>query len=475
MKKYGLLFLLFLLTTTPYWIAGTILLLKDPLIERDEYIMFDITQHLARDHKLTTDIYGTFAPEAHGKVTIYPPVYFTALSGWFSAFGSNVLTQRLFSFTLGGFALLTLFTIIIMLTNNATAASVGTLMLSIDPRFGESSRHGRMEIMVVLWILLALASFLGNPKSRIRLWISGVLSALAVLTHPMGIIAPGIIIVLISMEKTSIRKKIQDWLVILLPSALGAGAWLWSIRDSFSFLVLQLDFLSIQKLQSSSAVITLFLTNGTYVMLFGMEAIVAVISTYIALKNKSRPIMISLVAMGITAIIVVLGKEVWYVAYLSPIIALVSAFLLSHAMQHHNRVLQIITAGIITIILLTSSVTLIQLSRERSGIQYTEFSQPFVQYFKNSKGIVCIASTPDPSYELRSNPNLTINQLYDVSGFIPRKKRFFDSCDWFVGNLNPGDYGIAYLMRNGQTRQIIEYPDTLPIEIVQLRPLNERN
>jgi len=239
--------------------------------------------------------------------------------------------------------------------------------------------------------------------------------------------------------------------------------------------MLQLSYQSTLKLQSSSAVVTFFLTNGVYAILFSIEAAVAVISTYIVLKQKSRSLIIPLVFLAVTILFVVLGKEVWYVAYLSPAIALTTAILIHHGVQNHQRRLILTTAIIIASFVFTSLFILVQLVRERSDMNYIVFSQPFVNYFRDAKGIVCVASTPDPSYKLRSNPNIIINQLVDVSGFIPRKKQFFDACDWFVGNLNPGDYGIAYLMRNGQTRQIIEYPSTFPIEIVKLRPESERN
>jgi hypothetical protein len=130
---------------------------------------------------------------------IVVPNHLVALAGWYRLFGFSLMTTRAYSILWGAAALPILFYIFRKLIPHPGVAQLATLLTSIDFVYLWSSADGRMESSANALALGSIAAYLYWRESDFgrAIWISQVLSAAAVFTHPNAILTQLIVGVLI--------------------------------------------------------------------------------------------------------------------------------------------------------------------------------------------------------------------------------------------------------------------------------------
>jgi len=121
-----------------------------------------------------------------------PPLYFAALGLFFQVFGFNFDTVRLFS-VLCGVGVVILISQLGRLVKLPRAFLASCLILVVvDPFFLRYSKLGRMDGFTMIWILGSLTSHLMWVETKDRRWsfIALLSGALAVASHPFGLVAP---------------------------------------------------------------------------------------------------------------------------------------------------------------------------------------------------------------------------------------------------------------------------------------------
>jgi 4-amino-4-deoxy-L-arabinose transferase-like glycosyltransferase len=202
------------------------------------------------DEEMFGDVARTFGEQCQLSSTLVagqehvmywqPPVYFLMLAPVIKTFGWSLVVLRGFSALIG--ALVVVFTYLLGRFFTAPlVAKVGTLLLVCNPHFVTYIKYGRMDGLCVLFLLASLLAVRWALEQRKpgAFTLPGLAAAAAVLTHPLGMIAPVSILLWLLVQrgigKINLAKSIT-W--FLLPIVAGLGCWLILIlQDPHGFLV----------------------------------------------------------------------------------------------------------------------------------------------------------------------------------------------------------------------------------------------
>ena len=268
-----------------------------------------------------------------------PPVYFFVLAGVISIGGYSLVALRIFSILLGGCALLLVFILGLRFAHRA-AARMGMLLLACDPKFVNSVKYARMDGLCVVLMLAALLVFV-RPVFEDRRWnflAAGFLCALAVFTHPLGVIAPLSLCAYI-VTRTSIdwRERLRQVFLVLVPVIVGGilwGAYILQHTDSF---VEQITY------QLSRKDRPLVLTIANFIRQYRHFPFVLLLPLlglwFVVVKSVRQRGIATLVALflGIAFLLVVPKFENPYHVYLAPIGAIASGMLLTGLWERKGR------------------------------------------------------------------------------------------------------------------------------------------
>ncbi len=148
---------------------------------------------------------------------IVPPNHMVALAGWYRLFGFSLLTMREYSIAWGAVALPSIFYILQKLIPDQRVAQLGTLFTAVDFVYLWSCADGRMDSSSNALAVTSIASYLYLRElgfSR-ALFVSQILSALAVFTHPNALLCQSMLAVLVwRLDRKELR-----WHHLLLAAA----------------------------------------------------------------------------------------------------------------------------------------------------------------------------------------------------------------------------------------------------------------
>ncbi len=130
---------------------------------------------------------------------VVPPNHLVALAGWYRLFGFSLLTLRAYSIVWGAISLPALFFIFYKLLPDPRVAQLGTLFTAVDFIYLWSSADGRMDSSANALAVCSIAAYLYLRERGFAraLFVSQLLSAAAVFTHPNAILMQLILAVLV--------------------------------------------------------------------------------------------------------------------------------------------------------------------------------------------------------------------------------------------------------------------------------------
>ena len=117
------------------------------------------------------------------------PIALVLQGVWFKLFGFSVFTMRLLGILFGALALISWSAVVTKVSGIRLAGPVTAALLAVDYTFLWGAADGRMDIMCLAFGSLGLASYLLLRESRwkLSLWLANTFIALAVFTHPNGL------------------------------------------------------------------------------------------------------------------------------------------------------------------------------------------------------------------------------------------------------------------------------------------------
>ena len=178
---------------------------KFPVISGDENYFLNPAYDLVMFGKMGTSmIYGFY--NIANFTYWQPPVFILLMAASFKLFGFGIVQARMVSVFLG--FLTVLFTYLLGLKlYNKKIGLLASFLLVLNPLFFLVSRTARMEIAVACFMVIALYfTVLALKYSKVNYYfVSGLFATLAVLSHPNGVIAVLVVVMVILAEKIDIK------------------------------------------------------------------------------------------------------------------------------------------------------------------------------------------------------------------------------------------------------------------------------
>lgn len=506
MAKKLLLNLVFIfIASIPLLISNHFLFLKDPPIWPDEAVFADIAKNFSFTGNMYTNIYAGIVPELDKVSVGYPPLYFYILSYWTKLFGFEIESVRSLSYLLGLLSLCLFFLIAKIHVKNNFLAAVGTFILSLNVHFARSTRLARMEILTLLFFLISHYLFLHarNTTNKYIFLTSGLASAFATLTHPMGFISTITIFLGVVMERQKIKQKIINLVWVLIPIVLLNLIRLIIERDNFTSLVDAYLAHSKDKIVKIPYAFILFQADFSWYLLFISYLAIVIVHILLYIKvykngnpnnpKKETPIkdhMFIILGLVVSFVWVILGKEGGYMVYLQPFITLSLLYLINYAIKHTNQAIKIYIFSLASLIPL-NYLNLQFFNNDNFGItrsglnsiwdskfyNYHNFTKKIVENIPKDKKIsIFITSTPDPYFDLEQLDSLTLYETVGPGYNIADEnyKKALDASDYVISTWVPHQFLVDYLNSNTAEKIFIGDPGEYQAILFKLKPRSDR-
>ena len=164
---------------------GLATLSRSPLPWYDEVFLASISESWIASGKLALGINKLRTEE----ILVYGPAYFYLQGSLFNLFEMNIYTVRLPAFLAGGGIVCVTFFLLTQWGISEKSARVYCLILAMDHMFGRGMYSGRMDLIAILMILLALYALQYSLTTPLRkqicfLCMAGALAGISCLTTP---------------------------------------------------------------------------------------------------------------------------------------------------------------------------------------------------------------------------------------------------------------------------------------------------
>jgi len=465
-----------LLGLLPLFFSAGILFLNDPLVWPDEAIYVDMAKNWLTTGVLKTSLFGD---AVYGLQTIaawYPPLYFYVLGFWIKLFGVSIESVRLLSLLVAANSLIAIYFLAKKLFSSRNLALLTVLLVSSDYFFSRSSRIARMDMFNFLLLSLSYgALFFQNSISLKRLLVAGILSGLALISHPLGLIGPAVIAGWLVIISPKIAEKMKRLAVFLLPVIFIAGGWLFSLRNYWDILlkqwILQID----RKNQSITYIFNLWQGQDFgWRVLFILYILALLFLATTLLIKKSKSGLFIFLGFIISSAMLIYGKEMFYPLYFQPFVSLMLVSL--YFWVKHNQPKLLLYPGLlIGLVFFLNCHFFIQTVNI-----YTANNQNYYQYgdaIKNQlpgKATVYLSALPDPYFVLQEKPGLTLLEFPTMFTTDDQYYGLLDKADYLVYNQVFDTRLELYLQKNQLSFQPLNKAGNYDIMLSKLKPKDKR-
>lgn len=448
-KTYVAFFFIFLISSSFFIYFSRSTFLSDPAVWPDEAIFFDTSSNIANNGSMATNLFKDAIPGLQIRALWYPPLYFYASSSWMSTFGQSIESSRTFSFLLSIASLGVFFCIVKMLFKNWGYAYFGTILLMFDSAFDTASKVARMDMLLFFFLLLGIWGYLlaRRYKKLIFFFLTGIVLALGILTHPLGFIAPFLILMFMIMEKERIKKKISSLASIMIPICLGLLIWYVNIAHYVSFFLLQYKLQLARKATEIPYALTLFQKDFSWWLLFVAYIIIAVSLTYFSFKYRNWLSWFCLTGFFISFIALMWGKEIWYLLYFQPFITLSILTLLKIVKSQKNDLLFMAVIGLSFVILIINFNFLFNKLSLSKKTNYTKFADTVSNAIPNGS-TVFLSTIPDPYFSLIKRRSITLLEFPTVPISDKSYEKLLNTSDYVIFNFLSDKRLTDYLRKN---------------------------
>jgi hypothetical protein len=458
------------------------LLLKYPPVWSDEALFANPAINLLHHGRMSTDLLDGTLPGIGQHTYWTPPLYFLYIASVFRFTGPGLVPLRLAS-TAAALAVLILTYLLAVRSGLGRWLSLFPVSLvAIDTVFLRGALIGRMDMLTLVFILLSLwlATKSLTPWNS---FLTGIVCALAALTHPVGAVAPVSVVVwrLLSRERRSLRSLVPLLVGILLPFL----PWLcYILLDPRSFIA---QFGG-QLARKSAGRASMYFLAGSFFQLIAQYAfengrvtdvvwvtpllfagMAGLRDTELTLRPNDCPARRSLLLLygcqALTIAVILWNSEFWYTIYIIPI----TAIGLCHLLNNGRSLASLGWARIV----LTSAVLLwiggflysnlqhatrlnhLQNVVYRSETDYTDWSSEISSKIPPGSKLL-LSIIPDPYFGLMGRSDLTIRE------FLPENVPINHDTHWRY--MSQADYvivGVRFGLPNDAVKEFLRSNCTL--------------
>lgn len=420
-----------------------------PKVWGDEFITLNTIQNIFDKGKPAVTVLGNTIPGLSYHALWYPPLYYYIGYVWTRIFGFGLLQMRILSLITGLISIILLYLLTSNLFRSPKKALISSLIFSSDYFVNQAARTARHEMITFLYFFSVLFLFIKNKNNFNYYFISiyAVLSGITLLIHPMGIICILVILCyIILVKKISSRTRIIYSLIFIVFSFTPLLVWLLLIHRDWNFLILQMQSQLAKKQLIKTYVIQMFSFNLSPKFYVISGLILTLLSMFKLFQYKSmRKVDIWIIcSLIITLIIIIYGKEMWYLHYALPFLIWSIILLLNK-----NGLIKIIALPTACLFLFNSSLSL-NFGAIKSKVNYTSYKEYVNQIqliiknnsIKNSN--ILISVIPDPSpFLLNGNNNIFSYQPNPLSD--AKYYNYLQKMDYAIVNFSETSYLRKYI------------------------------
>ncbi|MEX2012932.1 MAG: glycosyltransferase family 39 protein [Candidatus Levyibacteriota bacterium] len=282
-----------------------------------------------------------------------PPLYFWLTAVWFNIFGISEFSIRLTS-AISAISLAAVLYYFGSRLYNKTTSVLSIVILFSSPFFLYRSRTGNLDTLLVLWITLALLSFLlGLERNKRWFIVSGLALGFGFLTKGGIGLYPLFIIVLYLLLTKNIKVMWTKWFGILniIWLLVGAGWLLISIHLHGNEFIQQFFISNTEKFNFGIKSIQQFSFEYIFHLKSGLKLwfpFLGVSIAYMMFRYKNRKILLLLLFFVVFLFIMSFAyhKSSWYALPLYPIGALLIAHAL-YAVSSRFKIMPMVFGGVL--------------------------------------------------------------------------------------------------------------------------------
>jgi len=310
-----------------------------PAVWPDEGLFADPALSLLEQGRLATTLVGDLVPGMASRTYWMPPLYFLYLALVFAVSGASIFVMRLSSVAMGLALACIVWRIgrcLLPRGRDAAWAWLPVALLLVDVLYIRASLIARMELLTLVWVLLAFdqASRFLDRRRPLHAILAGACSGLACLSHPIGLAAPVTVAIIWVTMARSTREHAADWpatrtgaaLLLLTALALTLTPWVWYVWQDVPLFVdqvgRQLSRKSGDALDARLYTFWLYLSPRLGVRLLTLVYLVAGLAGGLRLAARRRQYRPFAVGGFVVLALAVWGAEGWYVVYPLPFAAL---------------------------------------------------------------------------------------------------------------------------------------------------------
>jgi hypothetical protein len=463
------------------------LFLKYPPVWPDESLFANGAINLLRQGALATSLLSGVVPGIEHRTYLMPPGYYCYLACVFSVWGPSIFAVRLASLAASLLVMGLTYSLGLRSGLGAWLSLIPVSLLAVDSVFLRAGLIGRMDVLALGFILLALRLSLGKGHPRNSAintlrsstyfpaapFLTGLACALAFLTHPIGAVA----ILGVGAAWTQLGTA-RRWSVLL---RLLAGfsppmlAWfVYIIQDPGSFIA-QFGSQLMRKAGRHPGTLARLMENlvlnfgqwGLPQELMGLVWVCGLGGLFLAARRRRELLVLSATQFGIL-VAILWSKEIWYPVYLAPLTALGLGLLLAAeepwglrktsfpAWPHRNAPAPAAERLSLQKAFLPGLALSVSILFARGDVRHlaqinalqNRIYQTGTNYLAFCKGIsavippgsrTLISVIPDPYLELAKRPDLALREFVPEGFSVDRDRyrRYLAASDYVVAGL-PG-------------------------------------
>ncbi|PJE63524.1 hypothetical protein COU89_02850 [Candidatus Roizmanbacteria bacterium CG10_big_fil_rev_8_21_14_0_10_45_7] len=456
-----------LLGLLPFLFFTAVTFLELPSVWPDEAIFADTARNITMRGTLATDLFLDIIPGMQERALWYPPLYFYLLSWWTRLTAFDIVSIRLFSILTSCLSLIVLYALSVRITQRKWLGVIAMMLLGVDYSFLRAGQVGRMDALTFLWIISALyAGYEGRiGNSLVWLLVAGVLGGLAILTHPLGGIAPAALAIYLFITKQSYRRLVIEYSVFFVPIAVAAIGWYLWIGSYLAAFITQYQLQFERKADSPFFAVILAQNYWSWRLLFLFYASICVYAC--TLRKQLRLIQLLTVGIVVAVIILMWGKEMWYTLYLQPWVVLFLIFVI------HACAIRKLAYGMVALYLILNMWLI------RSPIiQYPSYAhlQSVLAHNIPRYGTIYLSHIPDPYFILQTQyPSTHLLEFPTVPVSDEAYERLLAASDYLIINQVFDERMSSYIKRNMLKQTPLIAPDGTRVStLITLKPRNKR-
>ncbi len=469
-------------------IVGFFIVLASLLYEKfpvfmDEALYSDIVNRFNHGLGFSTPLFKDFIPHVEKYSYWYPPVYFLLLAPIYQIFGASITVGRLFSLVCATTALIIAYFLAKKIFKHRLSAIVLLVLLVSDFYFQDAGIVERMEILTLVWGVLALLFhfiYLSSEKNIHNL-ISGILAGICLLTHPTAAIILGPIgLNLLFLKTKNFKQKLVVLVTFALPILIGLLVWMASFWQNLDIFLLQNKVQIHRKEFAPLFVVETFKFKPLHrlvLLTYFISNFVFIMRSLINNTLKDAKTRIFFFLAFFSTLLPILMKEMWYLVFISffGAIMLVKNLEYFWDKKFYWPLLGFLSLIVINCLIFFNTLNGIVTNPDN----YWSFSEKIANMIPQNSSVL-MASYPDPFFyfekerpdlKLRVTPNNPDTEPIDPNVY----NAIFSDVDYIILSFFLNQH-IAQYINNNLEEVVYDNSQTggYDVYLIKLKPVADR-